>query len=93
MKMKDREEFVRKISKRVNNAIQAIKEVEKLANRSVYDYTQKDMDMIIDALTHEVETCRNIYKLSLRVDSWVEFSLEGDSGPPPEEEPEEDPKT
>ncbi len=93
MKIKSREEFVRLASKRVNSAIKAIQEVEKLANRSIYDYTQKDMDMIFQALAHEVETCKNIYKLSLRVDSWVEFSLEGDSGPPPEEAPEEDPKT
>ncbi len=51
MKIKSREEFVRLASKRVNSAIKAIQEVEKLANRSTYDYTQKDMDMVFHALT------------------------------------------
>jgi hypothetical protein len=78
MKSGNREKFVRLANKRVNSAIKSIQEVAKLSNRSLYDYTEKDVELIFHALQRELDACKNMFEIPLRVDSWAGFSLEDD---------------
>jgi spore germination protein GerM len=50
-----RERFVRLAQGRVNNALTAVSKVEHLANKTVYDYTEADVDRIETSLGEAVE--------------------------------------
>ncbi len=76
MKSADREKFVRLANKRVNAAIKSIQQVSKLSNRALYEYEQEDVDKITASLQSELDDCRKRFELSMRVDSWVQFTLE-----------------
>jgi hypothetical protein len=54
----DRQKFVRLASNRVTRAINAIRIIGNLSNRSNYSYTDADIDKIFKALTDEVKACR-----------------------------------
>ena len=54
----DREKFVRLANKRVTNAINAIRIVGNLSNRSNYSYTEADVEKIFKTLNNELRSCR-----------------------------------
>ncbi len=54
----DREKFLRLANSRVTKAIQAIRIVGNLSNRSNYSYTEADVEKIFRALGTELKNCR-----------------------------------
>ncbi|MBT3039177.1 MAG: hypothetical protein KME37_09585 [Candidatus Thiodiazotropha sp. (ex Codakia orbicularis)] len=60
----DRDKFVRLANKRVNSAIKALELIGNLSNRSNYDYTEKDVDMVFMALNRELKACRERFENS-----------------------------
>ena len=54
----DREKFVRLANNRVTKAINAIRIVGNLSNRSNYSYTETDVDKIFKTLNNELKACR-----------------------------------
>jgi hypothetical protein len=72
----DREKFVRQANKRVNAAIRAIQEVAKLSNTALYEYTERDVELIFESLEKELAACRKSFELAMNVQSWVDFSLD-----------------
>jgi hypothetical protein len=54
----DREKFVRLATSRVNKAIDAIRIIGNLSNRSNYSYTEADVEKIFRALQSEMKACR-----------------------------------
>jgi hypothetical protein len=59
-----REKFVTLAEARVSRAMQAIRVVGNLSNRSNYDYTEDDIKKIVKALTSEVEALQSRFKSS-----------------------------
>ena len=55
---KDRQKFVELANKRVPRAIKAIELVSNLANRSNYDFTEKDVDHIMKQLNAALTKCK-----------------------------------
>ena len=53
--MSKRARFVIAAERRTNNAITLIRQIGKLANKQAYEYGDKDVTKIIDALSIEVE--------------------------------------
>ena len=62
MRTIDRDKFVRLANARVNKAINAIRLVGNLSNRSNYDYTDDDVEKIFRALQAEMKTCRTRFE-------------------------------
>jgi len=60
----DRDKFVRLATKRVSNALRAIRLIGNLSNRSNYDFTDNDVEKIFSALGAEIRTCRERFKMS-----------------------------
>jgi hypothetical protein len=58
--LSERERFKRAANTRAGNAIVHLRRIGRLANSSDgrYDYTQKDVDRIIEALSGEIEKLR-----------------------------------
>jgi hypothetical protein len=54
----DREKFVRLANNRVTKAINSIRIIGNLSNRSNYSYTDVDIEKIFKALSNELKTCR-----------------------------------
>ena len=54
--MQKREKFVELAEARVSRALQAIKVIGNLSNRSTYDYSDEDVRKIVKALSAELET-------------------------------------
>lgn len=71
---KKREKFVQFAEKRTINALQAIRIIGKLGNKSAYEYTDKDVKQIVAALNAEVSALETRMKRSGRADT-VEFNL------------------
>lgn len=55
MSQQKRDKFVRLAEARVSKAMQAIRLIGNLNNRSAYDYSEDDLKKIIKALTSEVD--------------------------------------
>ena len=55
MSQQKRDKFVRLAEARVSKAMQAIRLVGNLNNRSAYDYSEDDLKKIVKALTSEVD--------------------------------------
>lgn len=60
----DREKFIRLGTARVNKALEAIRLVGNLSNRSNYAYTERDVDRIFRALGAELKACREKFDTS-----------------------------
>jgi hypothetical protein len=54
----DRDKFVRLANNRVTKAINAIRIIGNLSNRSNYSYTEADVEKIFKALNSELKSCR-----------------------------------
>jgi hypothetical protein len=54
----DREKFVRLANNRVTKAINSIRIIGNLSNRSNYSYTDGDVEKIFRALNNELKACR-----------------------------------
>lgn len=74
MKETDRDKFIRLANKRVNNAIKAIELIGNLSNRSNYDYTLEDAELIFIALNKELKVCRERF-LNTKGKSKAKFEL------------------
>lgn len=61
---KDRAKFVDLANKRVSKALNDIRLIGNLANRSNYDYTDADVTKILRALSDEVAACRKRFELA-----------------------------
>lgn len=72
----ERERFVRQANKRVNTALKAIQGVAELSNRATYEYSREDVEKMLHSLRNEVDDCRKRFEIALRVDEWVDFSLD-----------------
>lgn len=59
---KKRENFIRLAEGRVTRAIDSIRVIGNLANRSNYDYTEEDSKKIIDALQSEITALKVQFK-------------------------------
>jgi hypothetical protein len=70
-KRKKFEEFA---TRRTNNAINQIRLIGKLANKSAYDYNEDDINKITSALKREIENIRNKF-LSTQKNKESDFSL------------------
>lgn len=54
-----RHKFVRLADKRVNRAIKDLRLIGNLSNRSAYEYSDKDVKLIVQALQREVDAIRS----------------------------------
>lgn len=73
---KDRAKFVDLANRRVSKALNAIRLIGNLANRSNYDYTDDDVTKILRALSDEVAACRKRFELaSKKTNSGPRFQL------------------
>jgi hypothetical protein len=72
----DREKFVDLANRRVSKALQTIKLIGNLSNRSNYDYTPDDVAKIFKALQEEIAGCRKRFDLALNKQSVKKFNLE-----------------
>lgn len=72
----DRAKFVKLASSRVTRALNDIKLIANLANRSNYDYTDEDVAKIFKALNEEIAACRKRFELSNKKASMAKFTLE-----------------
>ncbi len=59
-----RQRFVRLANKRVANAMDAIRLIGNLSNRSSYDYSEQDVEKIFQALTMRLRKTELMFKLS-----------------------------
>jgi len=58
MREKSRKKFVELANKRVNRAVDCLRLIGNLSNRSNYDYTNEDVEKIFIALNDELKNCR-----------------------------------
>ena len=56
---KKRENFVKLVNKRVNNALKKISLVGNLANKNNYEYSENDVNQIFKALENEIKDCKS----------------------------------
>lgn len=56
-----RDKFIRLAETRTNKALEMIRLIGNLANKSVYDYSDKDVQKIFKALETEVEMAKKQY--------------------------------
>ena len=54
-----RNKFVELADKRVNRALKDLRLIGNLSNRSAYDYSDKDVKVILQALQREVDAVRS----------------------------------
>ena len=77
MSEKDREKFVRLATRRVSNALKAIKLIGNLSNRSNYDYTEADVQKIFKALQDELSASRKRFSVARKRNGTdVRFTLD-----------------
>ncbi|QKC92908.1 hypothetical protein EB230_14410 [Mesorhizobium sp. NZP2234] len=72
----DRSKFVKLASARVTKALNDIRLIGNLANRSNYDYTSEDVTKIFKALNEEISACKKRFELSNKKGSGAQFVLE-----------------
>lgn len=58
-----REKFIRLAENRTNKALEMIRLIGNLANKSVYDYSDKDVQKIFKALETEIEIAKKQYNV------------------------------
>ena len=75
-KQERREKFVNMAENRVNKAIKQLRLIGNLANKGNYDYTDKDVNLIISTLNDEVKALRVRFQTQGR-GSEPAFSLRG----------------
>jgi len=68
-----RERFVRIAEARTNKAIDMIRLIGNCANKSTYDYTEKDVNKIFDTLKRELNIAREQYNSANK--KYNEFKL------------------
>lgn len=71
----DREKFVRLATSRVNKALESIRIVGNLSNRSNYSYTEADIERIFRALQSELKVCRQRFSTEA-LDEKLSFKLD-----------------
>jgi hypothetical protein len=59
---KDRDKFVRLANARVNKALNAIRLIGNLSNRSNYSYTEDDVEKIFRALSTALKDCKGKFQ-------------------------------
>lgn len=62
--MEKRENFVRLAEARVSRAMQAIRLIGNLTNRSAYEYSDEDVRKIVKALNSEIEAIQARFRSS-----------------------------
>lgn len=70
-----RDRFVRLANARVNRALKDIQLIGNLSNRSNYQYTERDVELIFRALNDELKSCRAKFAADAGAKS-DKFSLE-----------------
>lgn len=73
---RDREAFVRLANARVNKALESIRLIGNLSNRSNYSYTEEDADRIINALRTAVTDCKRRFDIAGRSEIEEGFRLD-----------------
>lgn len=56
-----RDKFIRLAETRTNKALEMIRLIGNLSNKTVYDYTDKDVDKIFKALEAEIQLAKKQY--------------------------------
>ena len=59
-----RDKFIRLAETRTNKALEMIRLIGNLANKGVYDYSDKDVEKIFKALETELEIAKKQYNVS-----------------------------
>lgn len=72
----DRGKFVQLASRRVSRALNDIRLIGNLSNRSNYDYTDEDVAKIFRALSEEVSTCRKKFEAASKRQAKPRFELD-----------------
>ncbi len=67
------ERFKRLATKRTNNVLKALKVLGNCSNRSAYDYTNKEVDAIFNAVDKQMKVVKNKFHTSQ--DEKTEFKL------------------
>lgn len=75
MRKDDREKFVKLAEARVNKTMKDIQLIGNLSNRSNYDYTDEDVELIFKALSQEIAACKKRFEMSKPKSSTEGFSL------------------
>jgi transcription elongation GreA/GreB family factor len=75
MSERTRRNFIRLAEKRVSRAINDIRLIGNLSDRSNYDYSDDQVQKIFSALRHEMTTCRNRFGRSERMRRASSFRL------------------
>lgn len=75
MREADRSKFVELAGKRVTKALNHIRLIGNLSNRSNYDYTDEDVAKIFRALTDEVSACRKRFEIAAKRPGKARFEL------------------
>jgi hypothetical protein len=70
-----RDNFVRLAENRVNRTIKDLRLIGNLSNRSAYEYTERDVKLILQTLQRELETLRSRFGRSGEAGD-TEFRLE-----------------
>jgi len=71
----DRSKFVDLAGKRVTKALNDIRLIGNLSNRSNYDYTDEDVAKIFRALNEEVSACRKRFEIASKKPGKPRFKL------------------
>ena len=58
-----RDKFIRLAETRTNKALEMIRLIGNLSNKTVYDYTDKDVDKIFNALETEIQLAKKQYDI------------------------------
>lgn len=72
---KNRDDFVRLANTRVNKALDSIRLVSNLSNRSNYTYTAEDADRIVAALRGAVTECKRKFDVATTGEAEAKFEL------------------
>jgi len=73
----DRDKFVKLAEARVNKTLKDIQLIGNLSNRSNYDYTEADVEMIFKALSQEIAACKKRFEMSKPKNGAGGFKLGG----------------
>lgn len=73
----DRNKFVKLAEARVNKTLKDIQLIGNLSNRSNYDYTEADVEMIFKALSQEISACKKRFEMSKPKGGGAGFKLGG----------------
>lgn len=63
-----RERFVRLAQARMTGALKKLDQVQKLANKSQYEYTDADVQKILAALAEKFEEIKSAYKTGVKTE-------------------------